>query len=73
MDCQNVSQQKVWITKTHQVILTPRNISASKTMIFGGRPWKFGVQYWHYIKSPDNFGPDYQIRVSVSPVVKLPW
>jgi hypothetical protein len=42
-------------------------------MISGGRPRKFGVQYWHYIKSPDNFGPDYQIRVSVSPVVKLPW
>ena len=51
----------------------PLGIGASKTMIFSGRPWKFGVQYWHYIKSPDNFGPDYQIRFSVSPVVKLPW
>jgi len=45
----------------------------SKTTIINGRPWKFGLQYWHYIKSPDVFGPDYQIRFSVSPVVKLPW
>ena len=51
----------------------PLGIGASKTSLFGGRPWKLGVQYWHYIKSPDNFGPDYQIRFSVSPVVKLPW
>ncbi|MFC1688201.1 hypothetical protein ACFL07_00900 [Pseudomonadota bacterium] len=51
----------------------PLGIGASKTSIFGGRPWKFGLQYWHYVKSPDNFGPDYQIRFSVSPVIKLPW
>lgn len=51
----------------------PLGIGASKTTLFGGRPWKFGLQYWHYVKSPDNFGPDYQIRFSVSPVIKLPW
>src|SRR5210317_660527 len=51
----------------------PLGVGASKTSVFGGRPWKLGVQYWHYIKSPDNFGPDYQLRFSVSPVVKLPW
>jgi hypothetical protein len=51
----------------------PLGIGASKTSLFGGRPWKFGLQYWHYVKSPDNFGPDYQIRFSVSPVIKLPW
>lgn len=51
----------------------PLGIGASKTSILGGRPWKFGIQYWHYVKSPDNFGPDYQIRFIISPVVKLPW
>jgi len=48
-------------------------IGISQTLILGGRPWKFGIQYWHYIESPDVFGPDYQIRFTVSPVVKLPW
>jgi hypothetical protein len=44
-----------------------------KLFFFGGRPWKFGAQYWHYIESPDDFGTDYQIRFSISPVVALPW
>jgi len=51
----------------------PLAIGVSQTLILGGRPWKFGVQYWHYVKNPDIFGPDYQIRFSISPVVKLPW
>jgi hypothetical protein len=51
----------------------PLAIGFSQTLLLNGRPWKFGIQYWHYIESPDLFGPDYQIRLSVSPVVKLPW
>mgnify|MGYP001544314055 CR=1 FL=1 len=51
----------------------PLGIGASKTSIIEGRPWKFGLQYWHYIESPDAFGPDYQLRFSISPVVSLPW
>ncbi len=43
------------------------------TTIIGGRPWKFSLQYWNYIVSPDVFGPKHQIRISISPVVKLPW
>lgn len=51
----------------------PLGIGVSQTMILGGRPWKFGIQYWHYVESPDVFGPDYQVRLIVTPVVKLPW
>ena len=51
----------------------PLAIGISQTLILGGRPWKFGIQYWHYIEAPDLYGPDYQIRLSISPVVKLPW
>ncbi|MFV8817352.1 hypothetical protein [Haliea sp. E17] len=51
----------------------PLAIGVSRTMFLGGRPWKFGVQYWHYLESPDDFGPDYQLRFIVSPVVALPW
>jgi hypothetical protein len=45
----------------------------SRTVFLGGRPWKFAAQYWHYIESPDDFGPDFQLRFSISPVVALPW
>ena len=51
----------------------PLAVGLSKTTIINGRPWKFGIQFWHYIESPDTFGPDFQLRFSVSPVVKLPW
>jgi hypothetical protein len=51
----------------------PLGVGVSRTLILAGRPWKFGLQYWHYVETPDTFGPDYQLRFSVSPVVKLPW
>ena len=51
----------------------PLAVGISKTTFLAGRPWKFGVQYWHYIESPDNFGPDYQLRFTIAPVLKLPW
>jgi hypothetical protein len=51
----------------------PLATGVSKTTIIAGRPWKFGLQYWHYVESPDLLGPDNQIRFTVSPVVELPW
>lgn len=51
----------------------PLGIGVSKTTFIGGRPYKFGLQYWHFVESPDSFGPDFQLRFTVSPVIKLPW
>jgi hypothetical protein len=51
----------------------PLGVGASKTTFLAGRPYKFGLQYWYYAESPDDFGPDFQLRFTVSPVVKLPW
>lgn len=51
----------------------PLAVGFSKTVMFSGRPWKFGAQYWHFVETPDQFGPDFQLRLSVSPVVELPW
>ena len=51
----------------------PAGIGVAKTAIIAGTPWKFALQYWHYIESPDSFGPEYQIRFQVAPVVPLPW
>lgn len=46
---------------------------ATKVALFGKMPVKFNLQYWYYLASPDAFGPQHQIRFTVSPVVKLPW
>lgn len=51
----------------------PVGIGVSKLVILGGRPWKFGLQYWYYVESPDDFGPQHLLRFQVSPVIKLPW
>jgi hypothetical protein len=46
---------------------------ASKVVRFGKLPIKFNMQYWYYVASPDAFGPQHQIRLTISPVVPLPW
>jgi hypothetical protein len=45
----------------------------AKTMRIGATPWKFSMQYWHFLKQADSFGPDFQLRFSFGPVVPLPW
>lgn len=56
-----------------QELTFPLAIGVAKTEIIGGAPWKFGLQLWHYTDAPDAFGPEYQLRFSVTPVVPLPW
>lgn len=56
-----------------QRLTFPVGIGINKTMIIGKTPWKFGLEYWNYIESPDAFGPDSQIRFVFAPVVPLPW
>jgi hypothetical protein len=51
----------------------PLAVGVAKTSIIYGRPWMFSAEYWHYIESPDIFGPKNQIRLSVAPIVPLPW
>jgi len=46
---------------------------AVKVVRFGKLPMKFNLQYWYYVVSPDQFGPQHQIRFTISPVVPLPW
>ncbi len=45
----------------------------AKTTLFGKTPWKFSLQYWHFVKQADAIGPDFQIRFTLGPVVPLPW
>lgn len=51
----------------------PIGIGVNKVTRFGKLPVKLSVQYWYYLASPDNFGPQHQIRLQIAPVVPLPW
>jgi hypothetical protein len=51
----------------------PLGIGVAKTAIIGKTPWKFSLQYFYYVATPDAFGPQHQVRFQVAPVVPLPW
>jgi len=51
----------------------PIGTGVTKVTHFGKLPIKFNLQYWYYVASPDSFGPQQQIRLSIVPVINLPW
>jgi len=51
----------------------PLGIGLSKTTVIGGKVWKFAFQYWNYIKTPDAFGPEHMLRLTITPVMTVPW
>jgi hypothetical protein len=48
----------------------PVNLTVSKTIAIGGRPWKIGGEINYYVEQPDAFGPEWMISFSIAPVVK---
>ncbi len=44
-----------------------------KTIIVGKTPLKVGVQAYYFAAQADNFGPDWSIRLSITPSLKRPW
>lgn len=51
----------------------PLGIGAQNVVKFGNLPIRIGAQYWYYVAAPDNFGPKHQFRITIAPVVPLPW
>jgi hypothetical protein len=51
----------------------PIGLGIGKTTQAGSTPLKMSVQVWKYVAQPDSFGPDWQLRITISPVLKLPW
>ena len=45
----------------------------SKTTRIGTMPLKLSAQAWYYVAKPDAFGPEWQLRFSVTPVIPIPW
>ncbi|ARN74374.1 hypothetical protein [Oceanicoccus sagamiensis] len=48
----------------------PLNFTFGKTVINNGRPWKLSVEVNYYVESPDLFGPEWMIGLSIAPVVE---
>ena len=45
----------------------------SRTTLAGSTPLKLTLQVWKYIEKPEAFATDWQVRLSIAPVIKLPW
>ncbi len=60
-------------TNSSDALTLPVGAGIAKTFILDGRPWKMSVQYWNYIEKPEDFGPQHQLRITIGPVVGLPW
>lgn len=48
----------------------PLNFQVGKTVILGGRPWKFGIEANYYVEQADAFGPEWMIGFNFGPVVE---
>jgi len=44
-----------------------------KTLMLGNMPLRITAQIWKFVAQPDEFGPDWQVRVKFTPIVPLPW
>lgn len=51
----------------------PLGFGYSSVTKFGAMPFKYGLFAMYSVASPDSFGPQWQIRLQLTPVVKLPW
>ena len=77
-DAWQIQMQPTWsynhqADKSGDKLTFPVAIGVAKTVILGKTPVKFGLQYWDYVASPNTFGPDRQVRLTISPVIPLPW
>jgi len=62
-----------WDSPSGDRLTLPVGVGATKTVIAGRTPLKFGLQYWYYVAAPDQFGPKHQLRFTFAPVLPLPW
>jgi hypothetical protein len=51
----------------------PLGFGITKTTILEKSIVQFSIEYWHFVAQPDDFGPDWQLRFTITPVVPLPW
>lgn len=71
---QNISANPIfsynWETED---FLFPIGTGFNKVTKLGKMPFKWSAQVLYYLAKPDPFAPNWQFRLTLTPVVKLPW
>jgi hypothetical protein len=71
-----INANPVWsYSRETKVLRFPLGIGLVKVAALGKKnfPVKVGVQIWGYTPPPDGSGPEWQLRITIAPVVPLPW
>lgn len=59
-----------WEADSEDAWTVPIGVGLAKTTRIGNTPWKFQLQVEKFVLQADTFGPDWLVKVSVTPVVE---
>jgi len=62
-----------WKADSDDAWTVPLGFGVAKTTKIGNMPFKFAFQVQKYVVQPDTFGPDWLVKLTVTPVVKNPF
>ncbi len=62
-----------WEADSDDRLTLPVGTGVSRTMVFGTTPVKFSLEFNYYVEQPDAFGPEWGVRLTMTPIVSLPW
>ena len=62
-----------WEADSDDALTLPLGFGVAKTTKIGNTPWKFAFQIQKYVVQPDTFGPDWLVKLTITPVIKNPF
>lgn len=62
-----------WEADSDDALSLPLGFGVAKTAKIGNAPWKFAFQIQKYVVQPDTFGPDWLVKLTITPVIKNPF
>lgn len=71
-----VAAQPIWTySRESKVVRFPLGIGVVKVAAFGKKnfPVQLGTQVWAYAPPPGASGPEWTVRLTIAPIVPLPW
>ncbi len=62
-----------WEADSGDRLTLPIGTGISRTVVLGKTPWKFGLEFNYFVEHADTFGPEWSVRLVVTPIIPLPW
>ncbi len=62
-----------WQADSDEALTLPLGVGLAKTTMIGDQPWKFQFQVQKFVVQPDSFGPDWLVKLTVTPVIQNPF